>query len=262
MATHPQPVLFVSHGAPTLALDPGGWGDALHAWAATLDGVEGILVLSAHWEEPGPVRLMSAAQPATMHDFGGFPEALYQMRYPAPGSPALAARAADLLRAGGVAVELDPERPLDHGAWVPLRAAFPDARIPVVQISLPAQRSPRSIHELGRLLSPLRQEGILLVASGGIVHNLRRLDWQGQAAPEPWAQAFEQWVAARIAAGDPGELLDGATRAPGYPQAVPTPEHFDPVYFALGAGGESPVRFLYDGWSHGNLSLRTWAWAA
>jgi 4,5-DOPA dioxygenase extradiol len=260
MANQPQPVLFVSHGAPTLALDEGAWGAALKAWAGTLEGVRGILVLSAHWEQAGPVRLMAAPEPATMHDFGGFPEALYQIRYPAPGDPGLAERAAALLRAGGLAVELDSERPLDHGAWVPLRAAFPEARIPVIQVSLPAARTPRSVFELGRLLSPLRREGILLVASGGIVHNLRRLDWSGQAAPEPWAGGFERWVADQLASGETASLLDRASQAEGYPLAVPTPEHFDPIYFALGAGADAAVRSLHDGWSHGNLSLRTWVW--
>jgi 4,5-DOPA dioxygenase extradiol len=262
MEPRTQPVLFVSHGAPTLALDEGAWGAALKTWAGTLDAPKGILVLSAHWEQPGPVRLMSAPHPATLHDFGGFPDALYQMRYPAPGDPALAARAAELLRAGGVPAELDATRPIDHGAWVPLRAAFPQADIPVVQVSLPAERTPRSVYRMGQLLSPLRQDGILLIASGGVVHNLRRLDWSGHAEPEPWARAFEQWVAARVAGGEADRLLDGAVQAEGYPLSVPTPEHFDPLYFALGAGAAEPAHALFDGWSHGNLSLRTWTWAA
>ena len=257
-----QPVLFVSHGAPTLALDGGAWAAALSEWAGTLAGVQAIVMVSAHWEQAGPVRVMAAPAPETMHDFGGFPDALYQMRYPAPGQPELAARVAGLLRAGGLEVELDSHRPLDHGAWVPLRAAFPEARIPVVQVSLPAQRDPQLVFELGRLHSPLRQEGILLAGSGGIVHNLRLLNWSGGAGPDPWAVGFERWVAERLAQGETGRLFDAASQAEGYPKAVPTPEHFDPLYFAVGAAGSSPVQSVYDGWSHGSLSLRIWAWGA
>jgi len=262
MASPLQPVLFVSHGAPTLALDGGAWGAALRTWAGTLEGVKAIVLVSAHWEQAGPVRVMAAAQPGTMHDFGGFPEALYQMQYPAPGQPELAARVAGLLRAGGLEAELDPSRPLDHGAWVPLRAAFPEARIPVVQVSLPARRSPQLLAELGRLLSPLREEGVLLVGSGGIVHNLRLLDWSDHPQPDPWAVGFEHWVADRLVERDTAQLFAVAGLAEAYPKAVPTPEHFDPLFFAVGAAAGSPVQTVFDGWQHGSLSLRIWAWAA
>ena len=254
-----QPVLFVSHGAPTLALDGGAWAAALAAWAGTLDGVRAILVVSAHWESPGPVRVLAQAHPETLHDFGGFPEALYQMRYPAPGDPALAARVVAMIRAAGLAAELDDQRPLDHGAWVPLRAAFPEARIPVVQVSLPLPRTPRQLFQLGSLLGPLRREGVLLMGSGGIVHNLRLLDWSGSGAPEPWALGFEAWVGDRL--GDPPALFEAAGQAPAYLKAVPTSEHFDPLFFALGAANGSPVQTVFQGWQMGSLSLRTWSWA-
>jgi 4,5-DOPA dioxygenase extradiol len=183
------------------------------------------------------------------------------MRYPAPGHTALAAQVAGLIRAAGMAVELDPERPFDHGAWVPLRAAFPEARIPVIQVSLPVPRTPRMLFDLGRALGPLRAEGVLLLGSGGIVHNLRLLDWAGAGAPEAWASEFEQWVAASLAEPE-AKLFQVAAQAPSYPKAVPTSEHFDPLFFALGAAGTSPVRTLFEGWQLGNLSLRTWAWGA
>lgn len=260
MATAVLPVLFVSHGAPTLALDGGAWGAALKTWADGLSGVRSILVLSAHWESSGPVQVMAHPQPDTLHDFGGFPDALYQMRYPSPGDPALAARVVDLIRGAGLEAELDPRRPLDHGAWVPLRAAFPEAAIPVIQVSLPMPRTPRQVWELGRLLGPLRGAGVLIVASGGIVHNLRLLDWSGSPAPEDWAVTFERWVADRLAQPDPSGLFEAAGRAPAYAKAVPTSEHFDPLYFALGAAGDGRIRSVYDGWQYGSLSLRTWAW--
>ena len=254
-----QPVLFVSHGAPTLALDAGAWGAALKQWADEQSDIRAILVVSAHWESAGPVRVQAHPAPETLHDFGGFPESLYQMRYPAPGHPALAAQVVELIRAAGLAAELDPERPFDHGAWVPLRTAFPAARIPVIQVSLPTPRTPRLLFDLGRALGPLRAEGVLVMASGGIVHNLRLLDWTGGGTPEAWASEFERWVVAGLAEPE-GRLFQAATQAPSYAKAVPTPEHFDPLFFALGAAGPLPARTLFDGWQMGNLSLRTWAW--
>ena len=269
-----QPVLFVSHGAPTLALEGGAWAEALHAWAGGLEGVRAILVLSAHWETAGPVRVLAHPRPETLHDFGGFPPALYQMQYPAPGDPDLAARVVAMLQAGGLEAGLDPLRPLDHGVWVPLRAAFPEARIPVVQVSLPVARTPRGLFELGRLLAPLRQEGVVMIASGGIVHNLRRLDWADRPGTEAWAQTFEDWVVQGLARAQaapaapvsavPPDALEGlfaaAVQAPFYAQAVPTTEHFDPLYFAMGAAGTGRLRTVHAGWQYGSLSLRTWAW--
>jgi 4,5-DOPA dioxygenase extradiol len=255
-----QPVLFVSHGAPTLALDGGEWARALKTWAWTLRGVQGILVLSAHWEQAEPVRVMAHPSPETLHDFGGFPEPLYHLRYPSPGDPELAQRAVDLLQAGDFEAVTDPDRALDHGAWVPLRAAFPEARIPVVEVSLPRPRTPRRVLEMGRLLAPLRREGVLLVGSGGAVHNLRLLDWTSHPQPYAWAVAFEAWLADNLAGGDLEQLLAASGNAPFYSRAVPTPEHFDPLFFALGAAGRSQVRTLYRGWSHGSLSLGTWVW--
>ena len=255
-----QPVLFVSHGAPTLALDGGAWAAALQAWAGTLRGVRAILVLSAHWESAGPVQVMASERPETLHDFGGFPEPLYQMQYPCPGAPALAAKVVALLQAAGVPAGLDPDRPIDHGAWVPLRAAFPEARIPVIQVSLPLPRTPRQLFELGRALSPLRREGVLFMASGGIVHNLRLLDWSGRLPPDDWAVGFEAWVADHLA--DPPGLFQAAAQAPAYAKAVPTSEHFDPLFFALGAADGAPASPVYQGWQMGSLSLRTWAFGS
>ena len=212
-----QPVLFVSHGAPTLALDGGDWAAALAGWSRTLEGVRALLVMSAHWETPGPVRVMTSPQPGTLHDFSGFPERLDHLQYPAPGDPALADRVLDLLREGGVEAQGDAQRPLDHGAWVPLRAAFPEARIPVVQVSLPASRTPSQVFHLGRLLRPLRQEGVLMAGSGGVVHNLRLLDWSGRRGPEDRALGFEAWMAGRVARKD----LPALFRPPGRPRPMP-----------------------------------------
>jgi 4,5-DOPA dioxygenase extradiol len=191
-----------------------------------------------------------------MHDFGGFPEALYALDYPAPGSPELAEEAAQLLRGAGLEAVLDAQRPLDHGAWVPLRHLRPEADIPVVQLSLPVPRAPGLLLAAGRALAPLRERGVLILGSGGIVHNLRRLDWEGAAGPQPWALQFELWIRERLATGDEKSLL-AWPQAPGAAESVPTTEHLDPLFVALGAahGAPSPI---FEGWQLGSLSLTSY----
>ena len=250
------PVLFLAHGSPMLALEGGAWGEALAALGRDLPAPRAILVCSAHWEAPGAFRLGAAERPGVMHDFGGFPEALYALDYPAAGSPDLAAEAAGLLLGAGLAVDLDPGRPLDHGAWVPLRHLFPGAGVPVLQLSLPRPRTPELLLAAGRALASLRQAGVLIVGSGGVVHNLRRLDWADASTPQPWAQAFQGWMDERLAAGDAAGLLDWR-QAPGAEESVPTSEHLDPLFVAMGAAQAAPA-VLFDGWQLGSLSLRSY----
>lgn len=239
-----------------LALDGAGWGRAVSAFGGQLPPLRAILVCSAHWEAPGPFRLSSAVVPGVMHDFGGFPEALYALDYPAPGSPELAVEAAGRLAKAGLEATLDPERPLDHGAWVPLRYLRPEADLPVVQLSLPRPRTPELLLAAGRALAPLRESGVLILGSGGIVHNLHRLDWDGVSGPQPWAAAFERWVQERLATGDEA-ALKGWRGAPGASESVPTSEHLDPLFVALGAADGPPER-LYEGWQLGSLSLASY----
>lgn len=253
-----QPVLFLAHGSPLLALEGGAWGEAMAALGRSLPGVRAFLVCSAHWETPGPFRLSSADVPGILHDFGGFPEALYRLDYPAPGAPELASQAAARLRQAGLEAVLDPARPLDHGAWVPLRYLAPQASVPVLQISLPRPRTPALLRAAGRALAPLRQQGVVIVASGGLVHNLHRQAWAGEAAPEPWASAFQAWMDDALEVGGP-EAVEGWPDAPGAMEAVPSTEHLDPLFLALGATGGRPVR-LHDGWQHRNLSLASYRW--
>lgn len=256
-----SPVLFVSHGSPMLALEPAhAWARALRAYGSS-HGAKAILVVSAHWWTPD-LRITTSEQPVTIHDFSGFPEALSRIAYPAPGSPALAARAIDLLRAAGLPVQADPARGLDHGAWSVLRHAHPEADLPVVQLSLP-RWEPAALLKLGRVLAPLREEGVLLVASGGLIHNLRAVDWDApDAVVRPWAAEAEAWFARHLDAGDTAALLDHRTRWAGSPQAAPTSDHLDPVFVALGAAGGDPHRTVYQGFQLGTLSLRTWSWEA
>ncbi len=246
------PSLFLAHGSPMLALEGGAWAELLGSLGRGLPEVRAILVCSAHWEAEGPFRLSSAEVPGVIHDFGGFPAELYSLDYPAPGAPALAAEAAALLRGAGLEAVLDPERPLDHGAWVPLRALYPDAKVPVVQLSLPRPRTPEQLLAAGRALAPLRERGVLILGSGGVVHNLRLLDWAEATGPRTWATAFEGWLRERLAAG--GSIADWK-QAPGATESVPTSEHLDPLFVAMGAGGSTPAEVIFDQWQLGSLSL-------
>jgi len=251
------PALFVAHGSPMLALDGGGWGAALSALGSRLPRPRAILVCSAHWEATGPFRLSSAAAPGVLHDFGGFPEALYNLDYPAPGSPVLAAQATELLHGAGLEAVLDPERPLDHGTWVPLRYLAPEAEVPVVQLSLPRPRTPELLLAAGRAMAPLREQGVLLIGSGGIVHNLGRLEWSGTSPePKPWAAAFDAWVREALLRGDVEALLQWR-KAPGASESVPTSEHLDPLFVALGAAGTRP-EVCFEAWQLGSLSLTSY----
>ena len=232
------PVLFVSHGSPLFAVQPGLAGPALAAWAqahAPAAQLRGIVLMSPHWMRRG-IGVMSAPQPATWHDFGGFPPALYALHYPAVGSPALAREVLDLLQAAGLPAVADPDRPFDHGCWVPLMHLYPGANVPVVQVALPVPAGPADIHALGRALAPLREQGILLVGSGSMTHNLHELRRE-DGPTEPYVTAFCNWVHETLMAGDLPALLDYRARAPHALRAHPSDEHFLPLYFALGAAG-------------------------
>ena len=250
------PTLFVSHGAPTLALAPGRTGAALAALARALPRPRAILAVSAHWDTAEP-RLSAAAAPATVHDFYGFPEALYRIRYPAPGAPELARRAQTLLQAAGLPAALDAERGLDHGAWVPLGLMYPDADIPVAQLSVQSGRGAAHHHRLGAALAPLREEGVLVMGSGSMTHNLGDLAFHApEADPAAYVEEFRAWMHAGLAAGDMAALLDYRHRAPGARRAHPTEEHLAPLFVALGAAGEGPrARRVHQEVSYGALAM-------
>jgi len=250
--------VFLAHGSPLSALGGDAHAAALRCFGESNSGLRAILVVSAHWQTTGPLRITAWEHAPLIYDFGGFPEELYRIQYPAPGDPALAARIADDLRAAGHDVKLETSRGLDHGAWVPLLLAWPEARIPVVQLSLPAT-PPGGLLRVGEALRPLRREGILVVGSGVIVHNLRRIDIRNKEAPaEPWAAAFDEWVARQIESGDTAGLLDYRSRGPHATLAVPTPEHFDPIFLTLGAASPGE-RFetIFEGFQYGTLSMRS-----
>jgi len=248
------PALFISHGSPMLALDPGASDAPLKRLARELPRPKAILVVSAHWETPD-LRVTAAAQPETWHDFYGFPPELYAVQYPAPGSPELASRVVELLAQGGLPATLDAERPLDHGAWVPLSLMYPEANIPVVQLSLPSRLGAPMQQRIGHALRALREEGILLIGSGSITHNLGELDWH--AGPEvitPWAKAFRDWMVEHLEADDEAALLDYRRQAPHAARNHPRDEHLLPLYFARGAG-DAAMTVEHAGFTLGALGM-------
>ncbi|AZD94006.1 MULTISPECIES: DODA-type extradiol aromatic ring-opening family dioxygenase [Pseudomonas] len=247
------PSLFISHGSPMLALEPGASGPALARLAAELPRPKAIVVVSAHWESQD-LRVSSNPQPQTWHDFGGFPAALFAVQYPAPGQPELAEQVAQLLRADSLPAQLDDQRPFDHGVWVPLSLMYPQADIPVVQVSLPSQMGPALQTQVGHALSSLRQQGVLLIGSGSITHNLRELDWHaGPESVEPWAKAFRDWMIEKLAANDEAALHDYRRQAPNAVRSHPSDEHLLPLYFARGAGGDFSI--AHQGFTMGALGM-------
>jgi 4,5-DOPA dioxygenase extradiol len=250
------PSLFVAHGAPTLALDAEKGAD-FRRWADGLAPPRAILMVSAHWEA-APVTLGTLEQRELLYDFYGFPEPLYQVRYPAPGAPELGRRVEALLLARGQKVAQSPTRPLDHGAWVPLVHMFPGADVPVLQISMPSELGPRALFELGQSLASLRDEGVLVIGSGNLTHNLRRLDWRGAGAPPAWATEFDGWIADVLRRRDVDTLIDYRHKAPALRDAHPTEEHFQPLLVSVGAAAEDgAVSFPIEGFEYGSLSRRS-----
>jgi len=261
METSPRlPAAFLAHGSPMLAVEEDGVTAMLRRWGGSLRP-RAIVVVSAHWEAPGPVRITAAERPTLIYDFSGFPPELYDLRYPSPGDPALAADLVKRLESAGVKAAPDGRHGLDHGAWVPIRHAFPAADLPMLEVSLPVPRSPELLAQLGMALAPLREAGVLLVGSGGIVHNLRRVRLDDKDAPvDSWAREFDTWVAGRIPSLDPVSLSGYRSEAPHAAESVPTSEHFDPLFFVLGAAlpGDRPST-LVEGFQYGNLSMRSFA---
>lgn len=237
MDTFPLPSLFLSHGSPMMALEDSPTARFLDHLGASLPSPHAIVVASAHFMADLPT-VTATPHPATIHDFGGFPRPLYEVEYPANGAPALAADIASLLAGAGFQPRIDDRLGIDHGTWVPLRHMYPQAEIPVVALSVNPAQTAEWHYRLGLALSPLREEGVLLVGSGGFSHNLRELDWRHADAPAyPWVQAFTEAMRAKLLAGDVPGVLDWQS-LPEARRNHPTTEHLYPLHFALGAGGE------------------------
>jgi 4,5-DOPA dioxygenase extradiol len=245
-------VLYLSHGAPPLA-DNETWTRELKDWSATLPRPEAVLMVSAHWEE-APTTIGATTTVPLVYDFWGFPQRYYEVTYEAPGAPELANDVRKLL---GGHVEQDEERGLDHGAYVPLKEMFPDADVPVLQMSMPTL-DPRELHEIGRKLAPLRDKNVLIVGSGFMTHNLSCVNFPAGPDYEPpsWSREFDDWAHQQLAAGDVDALLDFQHKAPAAGIAHPRTEHFAPLFVALGAASDEKARTSVEGFWYG-LSKRS-----
>jgi 4,5-DOPA dioxygenase extradiol len=255
------PTLFISHGAPPLALMPGEIGDFWHSLGESLPRPDAVLAVSAHWFTDLPL-VATTKQPKTIHDFYGFPPQFYQIRYPAPGAPKLAERVQSLLHDAGIPVSGDPEYGLDHGAWVPLKSFYPKADIKVAQLSVQPMRDARWHYRIGQALAPLRDENVLILATGGATHNLREIDPRG-GPPPSWACEFDDWLGDALEGHRLEDLLDWDQKAPHAHRAHPSPEHFLPLFVALGAAGEgADARRIHRGFTLGGLSMSAFRFAA
>ena len=254
------PSLFVSHGAPTFAMEPGLAGPKLSALGRALPRPRAVLVVSPHWMTPSP-RVGLVARPQTIHDFGGFDPALYEISYPVDGHPALAQRALEVLAAAGWAPQADERRGLDHGAWVPLRHLYPHADVPAFQVSLPARLDGDSAWAFGAALAPLAEEGVLIVGSGSLTHNLGEFR-AGAGSDEPYAAEFAAWVREAVAQGDSVRLRQTLAQAPHARRAHPTTEHFWPLLVAAGAAPTLPATVIDGGITHGVLAMDAFVFGA
>jgi len=249
------PALFVSHGSPNLIGEDTPAREFLAGLGASLGRPDAIVVASAHWETAVP-EFSAAPQPETIHDFYGFPEQLYRLRYPAPGQPELAARAAAMLEKAGIPAATDARRGLDHGAWSPLLLMYPEADIPVVELSVQHGQSAAHHIAVGRALAPLRHENVLVMGSGGAVHNLRMLERGRPGDPVDWARDFDEWLNTQLGEGRDEALAAYRSSAPGAVLAHPRDEHLLPVFVAYGAGGPNAIGHrIHNSFTYGSLSM-------
>ena len=256
------PVFFISHGAPTFALEPGRLGPLLRAAGQQLQGVKAVLVVSPHWQTRG-VRVSTSPAPETVHDFGGFPAPLYALHYPVAGHPALAAQVAELLAATGWPTSTDGQRGLDHGAWVPLRHLLPASNVPVFQVSLPLGLNAGTALQLGEALAAVRALGVAVVTTGSMTHNLYEVDFQAgpDSVSAEYVTDFTRWVRQAVSQNDTQKLVDYRQQAPHAQRAHPTEEHFLPLLVAMGARGNAePVQVLDGGTTYHVLAMESYAW--
>lgn len=253
------PALFISHGAPTFALEPGLLGPRLSSIGERLDNVKALLVVSPHWQTEHTA-IMTTPYPPTLHDYGGFPRELYRIEHPAIGHPSLATEIGQSLADTGRRIQLDHRRGLDHGAWVPLRYLDPKAQIPSFQVSLRSNLDAAGAVRLGKALAPWRRQGVAVIGSGSLTHNLLEFR-DGLAHEAAYTAEFRDWVRDAVVRGDVDELIDYRRLAPHARRAHPTEEHFLPLLVALGASFDhESVHVIDGGTTHGVLSMESYAW--
>lgn len=252
-----MPSLFIAHGAPSLALEENVYTEFLQKLGQELPKPKAIVLFSAHWESTTQL-VSSVANYETIYDFGGFQPELYQIKYPAQGQAETTAEVERLFAEAGIPVQTDDVRGLDHGAWVVLRLLYPDADIPVIALSVNRYLTGEQQYQVGQALTSLREQDILVIGSGGTVHNLRRLNWESNGV-DPWASEFDNWLHDKLVSWDTESLFSYDTLAPSAQAAVPTPEHFVPLLLAMGAGHQNKqASLLFKAYQYGNLSLSCW----
>lgn len=255
------PSLFIAHGSPMLAIEDNEYTQFLGKLASTFPVPKAIVLLSAHWES-NVQKLSSVDEYSTIHDFSGFSEELFRIQYPAKGNQEIATEIKDLFGKQGISYQVDHERGLDHGAWVVLRMLYPDADIPVISMSVNPRLSPAKQYDIGKSLAKLREKDVLIIGSGGTVHNLRALNWgKDQGEGDEWALAFDEWLATHLKKWDVESLFTYQTLAPSAQLAVPAygNEHFIPLFYAMGSADQQQnAKLLHRSYRYGNLSHSVW----
>lgn len=251
-----MPALFIGHGSPMNAIADNAYTQTLNALGARLPRPRAVLCVSAHWMTEG-TWITHQAQPRTIHDFNGFPKVLHDIQYPAPGDPALAEVIAAQIAEPHINLD-DEHWGFDHGAWSVLRHVFPKADVPVLQLSLNMERPAADHFAVGRALAPLRDQGILIVGSGNIVHNLHLIKWDENAPPFPWAVEFDAWVKDQLDAKNPSALVNDALASEAGRLSIPTPEHWYPFLYAVGAASpDEAAETVFDGLQNASISMRS-----
>ena len=264
------PSFFIGHGAPTSFFPQSPYKKDLERFARNLHGVKTIIAFSAHWQKHLPIEITSSPKPSILYDFYGFPEELYKETFKVPGNPELAKKIQVLLESQGYEAQLNNERGLDHGVWIPLKLMFPKEDVSVIQISIPFRFQPQELYRIGEVLRPLRNEQNAFFGSGNIVHNLNHVysriadkkiivndyDPWDSGDTEEWAETFDNWVKAKLVEKDVQSILLAEKIAPNYSMAVPTPEHFEPVYLILGTMlPNETIEFIHESFQLGTISM-------
>ncbi len=254
-----MPVLFIGHGSPMNAISVNDYTRALKRLSKDIEIPKAILMISAHWMT-NDTEVTAMVNPKTIHDFGGFPKALFEVQYNAPGAPDLATKIINSIKNPLIKSDLK-DWGLDHGTWSVLRHMYPNADVPVLQLSMDMTKPASYHYEIGKQLQFLREEGILIIGSGNIVHNLRQLDWNEKANTYSWAQSFDSWVKEKTLAKDFDSLINNFLEAPGGSLSVPTPDHYFPFLYAIGAvSPDDNLSFPFEGMQNASISMRSFKW--
>jgi 4,5-DOPA dioxygenase extradiol len=271
MSSPKAPSVYIGHGAPLNVIWDTDYKETLRKFSQAIPPPQSVLVVSAHWEQNLPLQITSSFQPPIIYDYYGFPDAMYQLQYQSPGNPTLAQRVAEKLSSVGLKTHLNETRGLDHGAWIPMKIMFPKANIPLLQLSIPLPRKPLELFEIGQQLAEFRKEGIMLLGSGNLVHNLPYVFQQARqgkfdfsnwanAPEEEWAKETDSWIKEKLDANNFEDLLDSPIKAPHFNRAAPTTEHFDPLYFVIGTlGRQEGITHIHEGFEAGSISMRCFA---